>query len=185
MPARLINIKYITIRAEKVASPVTALQFHRQCSAHPWHYCGVVLITHILSDHVRTCQPASLPVQCCCCWRRATSNQIPVHISHYISVPTISVLYITKLDCYTTYYLTLTLTSWLCVKLVLSSATRPPSNTGSPRMDTGCYTSTKTRPAVDQLAEDSLWSTVIRWRLSHTNSARLCRRRRSSSNWSR
>ena len=26
MPARLINIKYITIRAEKVASPVTALQ---------------------------------------------------------------------------------------------------------------------------------------------------------------
>ena len=25
MPARLINIKYITIRAEKVASPVTAL----------------------------------------------------------------------------------------------------------------------------------------------------------------
>jgi len=27
VPARLINIKYITIRAEKVASPVTALQF--------------------------------------------------------------------------------------------------------------------------------------------------------------
>jgi len=26
VPARLINIKYITIRAEKVASPVTALQ---------------------------------------------------------------------------------------------------------------------------------------------------------------
>ena len=26
MPARLINIKYVTIRAEKVASPVTALQ---------------------------------------------------------------------------------------------------------------------------------------------------------------
>ena len=26
MPARLINIKYITVRAEKVASPVTALQ---------------------------------------------------------------------------------------------------------------------------------------------------------------
>jgi len=25
VPARLINIKYITIRAEKVASPVTAL----------------------------------------------------------------------------------------------------------------------------------------------------------------
>ena len=28
MPARLINIKYITIRAEKVASPVTVLQFY-------------------------------------------------------------------------------------------------------------------------------------------------------------
>jgi len=26
VPTRLINIKYITIRAEKVASPVTALQ---------------------------------------------------------------------------------------------------------------------------------------------------------------
>jgi len=36
VPARLINIKYITIRAEKVASPVTALQslsetFIRRC----------------------------------------------------------------------------------------------------------------------------------------------------------
>jgi len=28
VPARLINIKYITIRAEKVASPVTALHRH-------------------------------------------------------------------------------------------------------------------------------------------------------------
>jgi len=28
VPARLINIKYITTRAEKVASPVTALQPH-------------------------------------------------------------------------------------------------------------------------------------------------------------
>jgi len=31
VPARLINIKYITIRAEKVASPVTALQPHHVC----------------------------------------------------------------------------------------------------------------------------------------------------------
>ena len=31
MPARLINIKYITIRAEKVASPVTALHTSRPC----------------------------------------------------------------------------------------------------------------------------------------------------------
>jgi len=28
VPARLINIKYITIRAEKVASPVTGLQIN-------------------------------------------------------------------------------------------------------------------------------------------------------------
>ena len=34
MPARLINIKYITIRAEKVASPVTALQPSRWTLAH-------------------------------------------------------------------------------------------------------------------------------------------------------
>jgi len=51
VPARLINIKYITIRAEKVAIPVTALQMeltHSQAAIsacflvflfYPWDFC--------------------------------------------------------------------------------------------------------------------------------------------------
>jgi len=41
VPARLINIKYITIRAEKVASPVTAL------------HTGITMALCLLTDQSR------------------------------------------------------------------------------------------------------------------------------------
>ena len=47
MPARLINIKYITIRAEKVASPVTALQppsYWVQVFLHLLFYLQIIIL---------------------------------------------------------------------------------------------------------------------------------------------
>jgi len=45
VPARLINIKYITIRAEKVGSPVTAL--HSVHNLQQLFVC-LVMIVHVI-----------------------------------------------------------------------------------------------------------------------------------------
>ena len=54
MPARLINIKYITIRAEEVASPATALQGHHfvQQLRHP-----LTIGKNLLNSNTSTCAP--------------------------------------------------------------------------------------------------------------------------------
>jgi len=61
VPARLFKIKYITIRVEKVASPITALQCGGATYYLPTPHLVLIFAVHFLLSYLRSQTQITLP----------------------------------------------------------------------------------------------------------------------------